>query len=115
MTAQPRQAILLARISDSRNGDDHGVTGQLSDLRAYAARIGWGTAPVGSHEIPKTDTSASQRRITPLPDGPGGLRTTRPGSRRALAMLASGQADGLVAIDLDRACRDPRDLEDLID
>ena len=30
-------------------------------------------------------------------------------------MLADGRADGLIAIDLDRACRDPRDLEDLID
>ena len=30
-------------------------------------------------------------------------------------MLASGEADGLIAIDLDRVARDPRDLEDLID
>jgi site-specific DNA recombinase len=30
-------------------------------------------------------------------------------------MLADGQADGLIALDLDRAMRDPRDLEDLID
>jgi DNA invertase Pin-like site-specific DNA recombinase len=29
--------------------------------------------------------------------------------------VASGKADGLIAVDLDRACRDPRDLEDLID
>jgi site-specific DNA recombinase len=39
----------------------------------------------------------------------------RPGFRRALAMLADEQADGLIALDLDRAMRDPRDLEDLID
>ena len=30
-------------------------------------------------------------------------------------MLADGRADGLIAYDLDRAVRDPRDLEDLID
>ena len=30
-------------------------------------------------------------------------------------MLRDGRADGLIAIDLDRAARDPRDLEDLID
>jgi site-specific DNA recombinase len=50
-----------------------------------------------------------------LPDGSFALRTDRPGFRHALAMLASGEADGLVALDLDRTARDPRDLEDLID
>jgi site-specific DNA recombinase len=55
--------------------------------------------------------SAFKRRRIPLPDGRIELRTVRPGFRRALAMLA----DGLIALDLDRAMRDPRDLEDLID
>jgi hypothetical protein len=32
-----------------------------------------------------------------------------------LGMLADGRADGLIALDLDRCARDPRDLEDLID
>ena len=59
--------------------------------------------------------SAFKRRRIPLPDGRTELRTVRPGFRRALAMLADGQADGLIALDLDRAMRDPRDLEDLID
>jgi site-specific DNA recombinase len=30
-------------------------------------------------------------------------------------MLADGRADALMAYDLDRAFRDPRDLEDMID
>lgn len=113
--ATPERAILLARISDARNGDDHGVTGQLSDLRAYARRLGWAVGPADTHEVVENDTSAFKRRKVTLPDGSRQLRTYRPGFRRALAMLADGQADGLVALDLDRACRDPRDLEDLID
>ena len=61
------------------------------------------------------DASAFKRRRITLPDGRVELRTVRPGFRRALDMLAAGEADGLIALDLDRACRDPRDLEDLID
>jgi site-specific DNA recombinase len=115
MVTMPTAAVLLARISDARDGDEHGVAGQLSDLRAFAGRLGWGIGPAETHHIVENDTSAYQRRTVVLPDGSRALRTNRPGYRRALQMLASGQADGLLAIDLDRACRDPRDLEDLID
>src|SRR5258708_6350194 len=52
--------------------------------------------------------SAFKRRRIALPDGRAELRTVRPGFRRALAMLADGRADGLIALDLDRAMRDPR-------
>jgi site-specific DNA recombinase len=110
-TMYPQCAILLARISDARNGDSHGVTGQLADLRAYATRLEWGVG----HEVVENDTSAYLRRTVRLPDGSKGLRTHRPEFRRALRLLASGEADGLLAVDLDRTCRDPRDLEDLID
>jgi DNA invertase Pin-like site-specific DNA recombinase len=63
----------------------------------------------------ENDTSAFKRKKITLPDGRRELRTVRPGFRQALAMLADGRADGLIAYDLDRAVRDPRDLEDLID
>jgi DNA invertase Pin-like site-specific DNA recombinase len=112
----PTCAIELVRISDARNGDTHGVDGQVADLDVYAERIGWGIGPRGTHVIVENDISAFKRRKIPVPghDQPV-LRTVRPGFRRALDMLAAGQADGLLALDLDRACRDPRDLEDLID
>lgn len=114
--ATPEQAIELVRISDARDGDTHGVDGQVTDLDAYAAWIGWRVGPRETHLIIENDTSAFKRRkiVVPGHDQPV-LRTVRPGFRRALDMLASGQADGLLAMDLDRACRDPRDLEDLID
>jgi len=63
----PDNAIVLARISDARDGDERGVSDQLADCLQLAARLG------------------------------------------------DGRADGLIAYDLDRTARDPRDLEDLID
>ncbi|WP_405525244.1 recombinase family protein [Streptomyces canus] len=88
-----------------------GIGRQEDDARALAKRLGWTIARV----IPEDDTSAFKRRKIKLPDGTTALRTVRPGFRRALDGLASGEFDGLIADDLDRVARDPRDLEDLID
>lgn len=107
----PRNAVLYCRISDARNGDNRGVRDQEGDLRDHAARLGWGIARV----IVENDTSAFKRRKVTLPDGSRAMRVVRPGWREMLDDLATGRADGLLALDLDRACRDPRDLEDLID
>jgi site-specific DNA recombinase len=54
----------------------------------------------------------------PLPGGrkrDTALRTWRPGFRRLVTMIVAGEVDGVIAYDLDRTARDPRDLEDLID
>jgi len=59
--------------------------------------------------------SAFKRRKVVLPDGSTGWRVLRPGFRRLLDRLRSGKAQAVLAVDLDRAVRDPRDLEDLID
>ena len=115
MDTTPRRTLLLARISSARNGDERGVTDQLADMRVLARRLRWQPGPQASHEVVENDTSAFRRRVIELPDGSTGLRTVRPEFRRALAMLQSGEADGLLAYDLDRLARDPRDLEDLID
>src|SRR5215831_10762296 len=122
---QPRATILLVRISDARDDDTDGVDRQTATLRRDAARDGWGIGPAATHVIVENDTSAYKRRkvcrtcykpgrsctCPPLPDGgkrPTVLRTIRPGFHRALAMLNSGAADGLLALDLDRVARDPR-------
>jgi DNA invertase Pin-like site-specific DNA recombinase len=110
-TATPQRAVLLTRISDARNGETAGVDDQRADLTKYAERLGWGVLRV----IEENNTSAFKRRMVPLPGGGKALRTFRPGFRQALELLQSGEADGLVALDLDRTARDPRDLEDLID
>ena len=108
---KPRNAIAYCRISDARNGDVRGVRDQERQLRERAAQLGWDLARV----IVENDTSAFKRRKVTLPDGSRAMRVVRPGWRAMLDDLASGRADGLLALDLDRACRDPRDLEDLVD
>jgi DNA invertase Pin-like site-specific DNA recombinase len=107
----PKQAILLVRISDDREGEALGVGRQEDDGRRHADKIGWGIAQV----IVENDVSAFKRRKVTLPDGTTGLRVYRPGLRESLGLLSSGARDGLLAYDLDRYTRDPRDLEDLID
>jgi DNA invertase Pin-like site-specific DNA recombinase len=107
----PSRAIVLTRISDARNGDVTGVARQEADARALADRLGWAVGET----IVENDTSAFKRRQVKLPDGSKAMRTVRPGFRRALSLLETGEADGLLAYDLDRVARDPRDLEDLID
>jgi len=117
----PERAILLVRISDDREGEEKGVKRQEADCRKHARQMGWGIAQVVFIDncppgvVIENDTSAFKRRKVVLPDGSTALRVVRPGFRRILGALSSGEADGLIAYDLDRACRDPRDLEDLID
>jgi DNA invertase Pin-like site-specific DNA recombinase len=114
-STKPQRAIILARISDDRNGDEHGVTGQVADGRKLARRLGWRIGPDATHVVVENDTSAYKRHKVRLPDGRSVLRTDRPGFRGVLDLLATGGADGLICLDLDRVARDPRDLEDLID
>jgi site-specific DNA recombinase len=59
--------------------------------------------------------SAFKRRKILLPNGRVELRTVRPGFRECLDLLARGEHDGFIVLDIDRAFRDPRDLEDAID
>lgn len=102
---------MLTRISDDKAGEERGVARQEQDCRALAKRLGWGIGEI----VIENDTSAFKRRRLTMPDGSKVMRVLRPGFRRILDMLESGEADGLVAYDLDRVARDPRDLEDLID
>jgi site-specific DNA recombinase len=111
-TRKPTAAVLYCRISDARNGDCAGVHDQEADLRAHAGKLGWG---ILEPPIVENDTSAFKRRQVTLPNGDKAMRVVRPGWRAMLDDLATGRADGLLALDLDRAARDPRDLEDLID
>jgi hypothetical protein len=59
--------------------------------------------------------SAFKKRKVTLPSGEVVHRVIRPAFQTMLADLKSGAVDAIIAYDLDRACRDPRDLEDLID
>ncbi|MER6827260.1 recombinase family protein [Streptosporangium sp. NPDC000563] len=114
------RAVILARISDAEKitADDGtvqldttGVDDQVRRLTAFTTGNGWDVVKV----IVENDTSAFKRRKIKLPNGEVAMRTVRPGFREALDWLARDRADVLVSLDLDRAMRDPRDLEDLID
>ncbi len=100
--------ILLARESTDRERQlDH----QLTDLRARVASIG-GTI---DREIPENAVSAFKRKRVQLPDGTYGFRVLRPEWEKILTALRRGECNALMVPDIDRATRDPRTLEDLID
>jgi DNA invertase Pin-like site-specific DNA recombinase len=106
-----KKAGAYVRISDDRAGDSAGVGRQERDCAELAERRGWSIVEIYT----ENDTSAFKRRKVQLPDGTTALRVDRPAFRRLLADLASGRIEAVVAYDLDRVARDPRDLEDLID
>lgn len=124
---KPQRAIILARISDDRDGKEEGVGRQKSDSRKLADMLGWTVGPEATHVITENSVSAYARRkvcrgcLKPVRQcecrdkHESVMRTYRPELRRVLQMLKSGEADALICYHLDRVFRDMRDLEDLID
>jgi site-specific DNA recombinase len=100
--------VLLARESTDRERQlDH----QLADLRTRVAEIGGRI----DREVPENDSSAFKRKRVQLPDGTYGYRVVRPEWEKILTALRRGECNALMVPDIDRAMRDPRTLEDLID
>ncbi|SJN34383.1 Mobile element protein [Microbacterium esteraromaticum] len=110
-TQAPLRAVMYVRISDDPEGTERGVDRQEADCRAYATAHSWEVAAV----FRENDTSAFKQRTITLPSGERVRRVVRPQFRAMLKHLTDGQAQVMIAYDLDRAVRDPRDLEDLID
>jgi site-specific DNA recombinase len=106
-----RRAGIYVRISDDRGGEEKGVGRQEKDCRRVVKHEDWQAVEVYT----ENDTSAFTRRKVKLPDGSTAMRVVRPEFRRMLEDLANGAIDAIVVYDIDRMCRDPRDLEDLID
>ncbi|MFV5991703.1 recombinase family protein [Streptomyces sp. NPDC056231] len=89
-----------ARISLDRDGEELGVERQRRDYRQVAGvRPGWEVA----RDYIDNDVSAFKRNVV------------RPEFEQLLVDLQSGVIDGVIAYDLDRLARQPRDLERLID
>lgn len=105
------RVVLYVRISSDPGGLEKGVDRQEKDCRALAAALGWQVVRV----FRKDDTSAYKQKTVTLATGERVRRVIRPQFREMLALLARRGADAMIAYDLDRAVRDPRDLEDLID
>ena len=100
--------ILLARESSDR---EQQVDNQLTDLRAFVSHLGGRV----DRQVPENDVSAFKRRRVQLPDGTYGYRVVRPDWEEVLTALRKGECNALAVPDIDRATRDPRTLEDLID
>lgn len=111
-------ADLYLRLSDLRN--EEALDGRVEKLRAEAARLGWTVHRVviendmvvnGGGKL--RPASAWKRKKITTPSGRVELRTIRPGFRSVLDDIVSGVC--LLAEDLDRMVRQPRDGEDLLD
>ncbi|WP_410614036.1 recombinase family protein [Amycolatopsis sp. lyj-109] len=107
--------ILQARESRVVPGQDAPGEGQvdyqLSDLRKFVKTIGGRV----DREVPEPNVSSFKRRRVLLPDGTYGYRVVRPDWESILTALRRGECNALASADIDRATRDPRILEDLID
>lgn len=109
---------LYLRLSDGRT--ENGTFAEReAKLRERAAVLDWtvnrvvienDVAPGGTRSA-----SAFKRRRVTLPDGSTALRVVRPGFRSVLDDITSGRVGAVLAEDLDRTMRDPRDGEDLLD
>lgn len=95
---RPRAAIYV-RISNDKAGAGLGVQRQEADCRAVAARLGWAVAEV----IDDNDLSAYDRR------------KGRPGYKRLLAGLRSGEFTAVIAWHADRLHRRTAELEQFLD
>jgi site-specific DNA recombinase len=91
-------------------------------LRALADALGWIVfrVVVENDMTPSSDgklrpASAFKRKKIMTPSGRYELRVVRPGFREVLDDITTGRVNGLLAEDLDRTLRDPRDCEDLLD
>jgi site-specific DNA recombinase len=94
----PIAAAIYARISSDRDGQQLGVTRQLADCRALAARRGWPVAEVYSDD----DRSAYSGKA-------------RLAYRRLLDDLRAGAVDAVVVWHLDRLHRQPKELEEFFE
>ena len=90
-------AAVYLRQSLDRTGEGQAVARQRKDCLALSKRRKW--TPI---EYVDNDRSATNGKV-------------RPAYQRMLADIRDGKVGALVAWDLDRLYRQPRELEDLID
>jgi DNA invertase Pin-like site-specific DNA recombinase len=97
--SSPTRAVGYVRISVDRVEETSTAT-QEDRIRAYCAAQGWSVVDV----IVEPGRSAYKSS-----------RSTRPGLRQAMQIVASGAADVLIVWKIDRACRDVTDTLGLVE
>lgn len=122
---RPQYVTLYVRQSDARDDKEKGgIDYHVKILMIEAIHRGWGILRVViENDVPdgkggtkrKKSASAFRRKKVTLPNGQVVMRVIRPRFHETIADMWSGRSDGMLAVELDRAMRDPRDLEDLID
>lgn len=95
--ATKHAVAVYARISQDRTGDELGVTRQLRDCLAEAARRGWTVA----EQYVDDDVSAYSGKV-------------RPAYERMLRDIADGLRDAVIVWHLDRLHRRPIELEQFV-
>lgn len=108
------------RLSDLRIEDD--FENRKARLSTFANALGWTVHRfiIENDLMPARNgkvrmASAFKRKKIKTPSGRYELRVVRPGFREVLDDITTGRVNALLAEDLDRIVRDPRDLEDLLD
>jgi len=113
---------LYLRLSDARI--EEAFEGREKNLREFATRLQWTVHRVVIENDVYPDgrpkpASAFKRRRIKVTTASGRvkteLRTVRPGFRSVLDDLTSGIVNAVIAEDLDRLIRQPRDGEDFLD
>lgn len=117
---QPVRVILYLRLSDFRKEDPDSFPEREAKLRALATSLGWEVVQVViendvTPDGKRRNASAFKRKKIKQPDGTVTSRVVRKGWDAILADFRAGKANALLAEDLDRTMRDPRDLEEFID
>lgn len=112
--------VLYLRLSDMRH--EEALDGRAERLRQEAERRGWQVYRVivendmaSNGDGKLRPASAFKRKRIKTPSGRIELRTVRPGFRALLGEMMNGHAKAVLAEDLDRLLRQPRDGEDLFD
>lgn len=100
MDAETDKVVIYLRVSNDPDGKEVSITRHRADCLDLCRRHGWQVV----EECVDNDISASRYS-----------RKKRPGWARVMTLIEAGTANRIVAWDLDRMLRQPRELEDLID
>lgn len=108
-------ADLYLRLSDFRDGNGETFAERETALRKEAARLSWDVRRVviendADESGRLKPASAFKRQRIVMPDGRVRYRVIRPGFQSVLDDLMTGRAQAVLAEDLDRVAREPRDM-----